>query len=126
VIQHIVLLRWKPGTTEEQVFQAFGEARSLPNEIPGVQRLTIGRNRAESDHGFTHALIVNVVDEKALRRYLEHPARIAFLNDHLKPLEDQRIEIDVPVDMSVAADPHRNWEWGATAGMGGPLDDDDD
>jgi hypothetical protein len=124
VIQHIVLLKWKPGTTDEQVLDAFAQARGIPNEVPGVKRLTIGRNRTESDHGFTHALSVQLDSEEALARYLEHPARAAFIADHLGPIEEQRIEIDIPVDMSLASDPHRNWEWGATAGMGPPLDDD--
>jgi hypothetical protein len=125
VIQHIVLLKWRSGTTDEQVLEAFAQARDLPNQIPGVRRLTIGRNRHESDHGFTHALIVQVDDDEALERYLAHPARASYIADHLAPLEDQRIEVDVPVDMSVAADPARNWQWGATAGMGGFLDDDE-
>lgn len=125
MIQHIVLLKWKPGTTDEQVLEAFGHARNIPEEVPGVRRLTIGRNRTEADHGFTHALSVQIVDEDALARYLDHPARARFIADHLKPLEEQRIEIDIPVDMSLAADPRRNWEWGATAGMGPPIFDDD-
>jgi hypothetical protein len=125
VIQHIVLLKLKPGTTEDQVREAFSHADGLPNEIPGVESLTIGRNRGESDHGYTHALSVQLADESALQRYLGHPAREQYIADHLAPIEAERIEIDVPVDMSVRREPHRNWEWGATAGMGPPLDDDD-
>jgi hypothetical protein len=124
VIQHIVLFKWKDGTTDEQVMAAFEQARGIPNEVPGVPRLTIGRNRASSDHGFTHAVSVQAVDEDALQRYLDHPARRQWIDDHLRPIEAERIEIDIPVDMSLAADPRRNWEWGATAGMGRPLDDD--
>jgi hypothetical protein len=124
VIQHIVLLKWKPGTTDEQVMEAFGGARDLPNEIPGLRRLTIGRNRGPADHGFTHAISVQLSDEQALERYLAHPARARFNADHLEAIEDQRIEVDVPVDMSLAADPARNWHWGASVGMGLPLEDD--
>jgi Stress responsive A/B Barrel Domain len=124
VIQHIVLVKWKPGTKEEEILAAFGDARSLLKEIDSVQRLTIGRNRLESDHGFTHALIVNLPDEDALRAYLDHPARIRYLKERLQPLQEQRIEIDVPVDMALYRDPGaRDWEWGASVGMGLPVDD---
>jgi Stress responsive A/B Barrel Domain len=123
VIQHIVLLKWKPGTTEEQVLEAFGEARDLPNEIEGVERITMGRNRVESEHGFTHALIVELAQEEALGRYLDHPARKRYIAAHLAPLTEQRIEIDVPVDLSIHRDPSRNWQWGASVGMGPPLED---
>ena len=105
VIQHIVIVRWRPGTTEDQVLEAFGHARHLLDEIDGVQRLTIGRNRGPSDHGFTHALIVNLPDEDALRSYLDHPVRKRYLAEHLAPIEEQRIEIDVPVDMSLRPTP---------------------
>ena len=108
VIQHIVLLKWKPGTTDEQVLEAFGRARDLPNEIPGLRRLTIGRNLS---------------DEQALERYLAHPARARF-HAHIEAIQDQRIDVDVPVDMSLAPDPGRNWEWGASVGMALPLEDD--
>jgi hypothetical protein len=123
VIQHIVLLKWRPGTTDEQVLEAFGQARNLPNQVPGLERLTIGRNRGADDHGYTHALSVQLDDEAALERYLAHPAREQFISEHLKPLEVERIEIDVPVDMSLGRDQSGVWEWGV--GMGHPLDDDD-
>src|SRR5690349_16492626 len=85
VIQHIVLLKWKPDTTEEQILTAFRRAEHLPNEIDGVDSLTIGRNRVRHDHGFTHALIVRLSDEEALRNYLEHPLRKQYVEEHLKP-----------------------------------------
>ena len=43
VVQHIVLLKWKPGVSDEAILQAFGHAKHLPNEIDGVEGLTIGR-----------------------------------------------------------------------------------
>jgi len=123
VVQHIVLVKWKPHTTEEQIRNAFGHAQTLPRDIDAVRNVTLGRNRTESRHGFTHALIVNVDDEDALWSYLDHPARLRYIEEWLKPIEDQRIEIDVAVDMAHHRDPRRDWEWGASIGMGPPLDD---
>jgi hypothetical protein len=123
VIQHIVLLKWKPGTTEEDIAEAFSAAHELLDGIDAVQKVTLGRNRAESDHGFTHALIVSLRDEDALSSYLDHPTRVGYVQKWLQPLEEQRIEIDVPVDMALARDPSvRDWTWGASVGMGPPLD----
>jgi Stress responsive A/B Barrel Domain len=119
VIQHIVLVKWKPGTDEEQVRNAFAQAGHLPNEIAGVESIVMGRNRVEQEHGFTHALIVRLSDEEALGRYLDHPLRRRYIAEQLAPLEEERIEIDVPVDVALRRDPAaRNWEWGASIGMG--------
>ncbi len=123
MIQHIVLLKWKPDTTEEAIVAAFRRAEHLPNEIDGVESLTIGRNRVKHDHGYTHALIVRLTDEQALERYLEHPLRRSYVAEHLQPLEAERIEIDVPVDVALRAEPHRDWEYGASIGMGHLVDE---
>ncbi len=118
MIQHIVLLKWKPETTEDQILAAFRRAEHLPNEISGVESLTIGRNRVKHEHGYTHALIVRLTDEDALERYLAHALRTEYMREHLKPLEADRIEIDVPVDVALRAEPQRDWEFGASIGMG--------
>ena len=123
MIQHIVLLKWKPDTTEEQILSAVRRAEHLPNDIDGVESLTIGRNRVQHEHGYTHVLIVRLTDEDALARYLEHPLRNAYMREHLAPIEQDRIEIDVPVDLALRAEPQRDWEFGASIGMG-HLDDD--
>ena len=121
MIQHIVLVKWKPGTDEDQVLSAFRKARHLPDEITGVESIVIGRNRGNQQHGFTHALIVRLADEEALGRYLDHPLRRRYIAEQLAPIEEERIEIDVPVDMALQRDPAaRNWEWGASIGMGMP------
>ena len=118
MIQHIVLLKWKPDTSEEQILAAFRNAEHLPNQVPGVDSLTIGRTRVKHDHGYTHALIVRLADERALQQYLEHPLRKRYIAEHLAPLEEERIEIDVPVDVALRAEPQRDWEFGASIGMG--------
>lgn len=116
MIQHIVVLKWKAATTAEQVERVFAQAEPLVDEIDGVERVTLGRNPGEDNHGFTHAFIVNLTDEDALTRYLDHPVRRRYLTEVLAPVEEARIEIDVPAD-----DGHRHvaraepsWKWGPT------------
>jgi len=123
MVQHIVLLKWKPGTSEDAILEAFEQAQHLPNEIEGVESLNIGRARIAADHGYTHALIVRLRDEEALERYLSHPLRTSYIAEQLQPLEEERIELSVPVDKTLSRDPRRDWEWGASIGMGPPLDD---
>jgi hypothetical protein len=100
VIQHIVLLKWKPGTTDDQIEAAFGQAQQLVDEIDGVERITLGRNRGEADHGYTHALIVRLSDD-SLASYLAHPVRKRYIAESLGPIEAERIEIDVPEDAHI-------------------------
>ena len=123
MIQHIVLIKWKPGVTDEQIREAFSEAQRLTDGIETVRHVTLGRNRTASEHGFTHALIVQLPHDDDLAPYLDHPIRRQYIAECLEPLEDQRIEVDVPVDLAIHRSPSRNWEWGASVGMALPLED---
>ncbi len=115
MIQHIVLLKWKPTTTDAQISEAFDQAQELVG-IESVERVTLGRNRGDTGHGFTHALIVRLSEDEALPVYLEHPVRQRYLTDVLRPIEQERIEIDVPEDAhhERAASAHLNWDWDGT------------
>ena len=115
MIQHIVLLKFKPGTSDEQIDQAFAGARELVEQIDSVERVTLGRNRGHDEHGFTHALIVRLDEDGALAAYLEHPVRQKFIAEALAeaPIEAERIEIDVPEDAHVERAPSSGagWDW---------------
>jgi len=118
VIQHIVLLRWKPDTTDVQIDAAFGQAQELVNGIDSVNRITLGRNRGNADHGFTHAFIVTLSDGAGLTTYLNHRLRAWYLSEVINPLVDARVEIDIPVDASheraKGSSLNWDWDWGAT------------
>ncbi len=112
MIQHIVLLKWKPGTTDAQIDAAFAQAEQLVEEIESVERVTLGRNRGHADHGFTHALIVKLSGD-SLSTYLSHPVRERYLHEALSPIEDERIEVDVPEDAhhDREASTTAGWDW---------------
>ena len=114
MIQHIVLLRLKPGVTDEQVEEAFEAAETLPDEIPGVVKFTYGRDRSTPDHGFDLASVVQLADEDALQAYLEHPSRRDYIAEHVDPLTEERIELDVPSD-GTHAPSALSWYWGSAA-----------
>lgn len=115
MIQHIVLLKWKPDTTDAQIKAAFGRAQELAQQIENVERVTLGRNRAADDHGYTHAIIVKLSDD-ALGSYLDNPVRKRYVAETLGPLEEERIELDLPEDLHYDRSALRpaGWEWEGT------------
>ncbi len=116
MIQHIVLLKWKPGTSDQQVDGAFGQLRELVEGIPAVDRITFGRNRGGQDHGFSHAIIVRLADEGGLRSFLGNPVRRHYVEEVLGPIEADRIEMDLPDDVHLErnASPEFSWDWAGT------------
>ena len=113
MIQHIVLLKLKPDVTGEQVQAAFEAAEELPDEIPGLVRFSYGRDRSNPSHGFDVASVVQLADEGALRAYLEHPSRLAYITEHVDPLTEERIELDVPSE-GTHVPSMLTWYWGST------------
>jgi hypothetical protein len=118
VPERIVLLKWKPGISEAQVQGALEGADGL-TEIPGVQRVIFGRDTSGASHGYTHALIIELDAESTLSEYLNHPLRRRYHEETLAPIEEQRIEVDLPAARTLR--PHvpseGDWEWAGYRGF---------
>ena len=98
MVQHIVLLKLKPGTTDRDVTQAFLAAEALVEDTPGMLEFAFGRDRSDPDHGYGLASIIQFRDQDALNAYLESPERKAYVDEHVAPITDDRIELDVGTD----------------------------
>ena len=107
--ERLVLLKWKPGTSDEQVKAALEKADGL-TEIPGVQRVIFGRDSSGAEHGYTHALVIELDAESTLPEYLDHPVRRRYHEEQLAPIEEQRIEVDLPAARTLR--PRGEGEWG--------------
>lgn len=116
--ERIVLLKWKPGISEEQVRGALEGADGLTG-IPGVQRVMFGRNTAGAQHGYTHALIIELDADSTLPEYLEHPIRRRYHEEQLAPIEEERIEVDLPAPRTLRPEGHSqgDWEWAGYRGF---------
>jgi Stress responsive A/B Barrel Domain len=74
-VKHIVLVRFKPQTTREEIAEIFESLDDLQAKIPGIVDICSGPYESpEGLHkGFTHAFIVTFADAECRDRYLEHP-----------------------------------------------------
>jgi len=114
VVQHIVLLKLKPGTTDRQVTDAFLAAERLVEETPGMVEFAFGRDRSGPEHGFGLASIIQFRDEDSLRAYLDNADRKAYVEEHVAPITDERIEIDVGTEGTHRPTPNMaSWYWGS-------------
>ena len=91
MLERIVLLRWKPGISEEQVQGALEKAEGLTG-IPGVQRVIFGRDISGAQHGYTHALLIELDAGSRLPEYLDHPIRRRYHEQQLQIYSHQVIK----------------------------------
>ena len=74
-IQHVVLVRWSPGTPPEVEEEARRLVRSFTSAIPGVISVTEGPSVSTEglESGFTWGFVIAMESAEALERYLPHP-----------------------------------------------------
>jgi hypothetical protein len=91
-VRHIVVFKYKPGATEEQIKQVTDAFVALKTKIPNIVSIEHGVNNSPEKHnqGFTHVYQVTFTNAAARDAYLPHPAHKAFgeLLGKLGVLED--------------------------------------
>jgi hypothetical protein len=94
-LRHVVLLKFKDGTSAEQVKKIEDGFRALPKKIPEVVGFEWGTDNSPEklSQGFTHCFLVTFNCEKGRAAYLPHPAHKAFV-EVLKPHLDKVLVID--------------------------------
>jgi len=94
-LRHVVIFKFKDGTTPEQIKKIEDAFRALPTKIPQVLDFEWGTNNSPEHHdqGFTHCFFLTFADEAARAAYLPHPAHKAF-GKLLHPYLDKVMVID--------------------------------
>jgi hypothetical protein len=88
VLRHVVLFKFKDGTTDEQVRQIENAFCALPGKVDAIYDFEWGTDvSVESlEQGFTHCFLVTFRSEADRAKYLPHPAHKEFgrlLGPHL-------------------------------------------
>ncbi len=95
LLRHVVLFKFKDGTTPAQIKEVEDAFRALPGKIDAIADFEWGtdvsvENKAQ---GYTHCFFVTFADEAARATYLPHPDHKAF-GKVLRPHLDKVLVID--------------------------------
>ncbi len=97
-VVHIVTVAWKEGTTPEQIKAALDGAQALPAAYKGITRVWTktlkAQNAQEVVKKRTHVIVMEFVDEKALKDYTDSDAQKAWYKVY-QPIRDQSTTHDV-------------------------------
>ncbi len=79
-VRHVVLFKFKDGTTAQQTKVVEDAFRELPKQIPEIVQYEWGTNISpeNKNEGFTHCFLLTFNDAKGRDAYLPHPAHKAF------------------------------------------------
>ena len=83
MLNHIVLMKFKPEVTDGEIAELEEALDDLPNYITEIHSYEFGRDIVRSDRSYDFALVAMFANLETLQRYQEHPR-------HLKVLEKIR------------------------------------
>ncbi|WAH38676.1 Dabb family protein [Alicyclobacillus dauci] len=79
MVEHMVIFKFGPETTEEQISECVRRARTLRDDIKGIIDLAAGSNFSDRSQGFQVGLTVRFEDKRALSNYTPHPKHQEFV-----------------------------------------------
>jgi len=79
-LRHVVLFKFKEGTTQEDIAKVEEAFSALPGKIPQIRDFEWGTNNSPEglSKGYTHCFLLTFDSEKDRAAYLPHPEHKAF------------------------------------------------
>jgi len=98
VLRHVVLMKFVPEATAEQRRAVEDGLADLPAQIPELRSYVIGTDVGASAGNFDFAVVADVDDVDAFRRYIDHPAHMAVVVERIRPIVADRaaVQYEVP------------------------------
>ncbi|WP_430909053.1 Dabb family protein [Maribacter sp. 2-571] len=89
LLRHVVLFKFKEGTSDAKILEIATAFKELPAKIPEIKAFEWGTNNSPEglDKGFTHCFFLTFATEADRAIYLPHPDHKAFgglLNPYLE------------------------------------------
>ena len=95
VLRHVVLFKFKPDATKDQIREIEQAFAKLPEQIDTVKDFEWGTDNSPEmlSQGFTHCFFVTFENEEGRAAYLPHAAQQAFVAK-LKPILEEALVVD--------------------------------
>jgi len=97
--RHVVLFRWKPGTSDSQLAALEQGLRALPAAVPEIRAYRFGRDERLVAGNWDFAIVADFADREAWRRYAEHPAHLALIAERVRPISAERAALQLRVEL---------------------------
>ena len=93
MINHVVLMKFKPQASRADIADLEKELDDLPNKIIEIHSYEFGRNLVQSDRSYDFALVSLFANLQTLDRYRKHPRHLKVLKK-IRELCDDIVTVD--------------------------------
>ncbi|MGH9213328.1 MAG: Dabb family protein [Acidimicrobiales bacterium] len=97
-VRHIVLFRFREGTTEEQIARLSSGLSALPEAIGQIRAYRHGPDAGITDTAWDYAVIGDFDSAEDYLVYRNHPVHQELIRDLVEPIADARAAIQLLVD----------------------------
>ena len=97
MIHHIVLFKFKKGTSSEQIETLSKELTILKNKIKGIAHYSWGPSISieHFEKGYTHGFIMTFIDKPARDNYVPHPLHKELVTKFVDPICEYGLVFDI-------------------------------
>jgi len=92
-VMHVVTIKWKEGTTPEQIASALKGAETVANTYKGITRIWTKALKVQGS-GYTHAIVMEFKSEQALKDYTDSAAQKEWYKIYL-PIRGESTTHDI-------------------------------
>ena len=80
MIRHIVLINFKPETSDERVAEIFSLLETVKSQVPQMLRYSSGHSESPEmmERGFMHGMVIDFTDWDGLKAYADNGAHKAL------------------------------------------------
>jgi hypothetical protein len=79
MLNHVVVMKFKPGVTEDAIRDLEASLDELPNKIMDIKMYEFGRDILRSQRSYDFALVALFANPAALERYQNHPEHLPVI-----------------------------------------------
>lgn len=98
MLRHVVLFRWREGTTDRDVDAVVAGLATLPGLVPSLRGYRFGPDLHVSDGTWDFAVVADVDDIDGFLSYRGHPAHQAVLHELVVPLLGERAAVQFALE----------------------------
>jgi hypothetical protein len=97
MLRHVVLFRLHPETSSERRDALVDALDALPAQIPEIRSFEVAADEGLRDGSWDVGVVALFDDEAGWRTYLDHPAHVSVVDDHVRPLVAERASVQLMV-----------------------------
>lgn len=98
MFRHVVMFKWREGTTADQVESVRRRLDELPRAIPEIARYQHGPDAEVNEGNFDYVVVGDFADAAGYLVYRDHPVHKQVIAEVLAPLIAERSAVQYVVD----------------------------